>query len=452
VKVVSAGTWSESELLALAGSIDQMSPHVVAAAVVRAALNRGATLFVPTDVIERPGQGIVGTVGEHVIAVGNAASTGVTGSPAWAKSARRDAQQEGLLIVFVAIDAKPAGMLLFEDPLRSDAARTIRSLRHGGIRRVVLVTGDRFEVAEMVGAVVGVDEVFADRSPQEKLDVVKVENHLASTLMVGDGINDAPALALADVGIAMGARGASAASEAADVVITVDRLDRLYEAIEIARRTRAIALQSIVAGMSLSLIAMGFAILGFLPATLGAILQEFIDALAIFNSLRAMRVSALEQRLSAEDSALTRRFRAEHQEVSGIITNLLRVADNLNSVVAENDLTEVRSICQSLVDIVLPHEKAEENLLYPALGRFFGGSDPMGTMSRAHSEIAHRILRLAQLLDEIGSDADEFDLIELRRTLYGLYAILKLHTAQEEESYLSLGDELALDTVASKVA
>src|ERR1019366_2132175 len=121
VKVVSAGMWSESRLLSLAGSIDQMSPHVVAAAVVRAALDDGATLLVPTDVTERPGQGIIGTVEGHVVAVGNAEWTGATNSPAWAKSARRDARQEGLLTVFVAIDAQPPGLFLFEDSLGSSA-------------------------------------------------------------------------------------------------------------------------------------------------------------------------------------------------------------------------------------------------------------------------------------------------------------------------------------------
>lgn len=149
---------------------------------------------------------------------------------------------------------------------------------------------------------------------------------------------------------------------------------------------------------------------------------------------------------------MTRRFRDEHREVSGVITDLLRVADSLNDMEAEIDLTDARKICQSLVDIVLPHEEAEERVLYPALGRFFGGSDPMGTMSRAHIEIAHRIHRLVQLLDEVGSNADKVDLIELRRMLYGLYAILKLHTAQEEESYLSLGEESAPATVATNSA
>ena len=443
IDVVSTGTRSDNEILAFAGSIDQMSPHVVAAAVVRAALDHGATLFQPTDVVERPGQGILGTVEGRVIAVGNASSTGVKGSPAWAKSARRNARREGYLTVFVAIDGTPEGLLVFNDPLRPDAARTIRSLRREGIRRVVLVTGDRIDVAEMIGAVIGVDEVFAERSPQEKLDVVETENRLASTIMVGDGINDAPALALADVGIAMGARGATAASEAADAVITVDRLDRLEEAIQIARRTRLIAFQSITVGMSLSLVAMGVALLGFLPATWGAILQEFIDALVIFNSLRALRAGTLEQRLGVEDSALTRRFRDEHRDVADVITAVLRVADDLGARENHFDLSDVRIVHQKLIDIVLPHEEAEERDLYPVLERYFGGTDPMGTMSRAHVEIAHRIRRLGQLLDEIGSDCDNMDLTELRGMLYGLHAILKLHTAQEDENYLSLGEDLA---------
>jgi len=447
VEVVSAGTRSVGELLGLAASVDQMSPHVIAASVVRAALDHGGTLTLPTEVVEHAGQGIRGVVGGHQVAVGNAAWSGVEGSPAWAKSARRKARLEGSLTVFIAIDGTPEGVLVFDDPLRPDAARTLRSLRRGGIKRIVLVTGDRTDVAETIAAVIGVDEVLAERSPQEKLDAVELENRLASTIMVGDGINDAPALALADVGVAMGARGATAASEAADVVLTVDRLSRLDEAIHIAHRTRAIALQSMVTGMTLSVIAMGFALVGFLPVIAGAILQEFIDALVIFNSLRALRSGALEQRLNAEDSALTRRFRDEHRDVENVITDVARIAGDLDSLDRSIAITQVRALHQRLVEVVLPHEEAEERELYPALGRFFGGSDPMGTMSRAHIEIAHRVRRLGQLLDDIGDhDFDDLDLTELRSMLYGLHAILKLHTAQEEENYLSLGEDTGTST------
>ena len=174
-----------------------------------------------------------------------------------------------------------------------------------------MVTGDRTEVAETVGAVIGVDEVLAERSPDEKLDIVRLETRRAPTMMVGDGINDAPALALADVGVALGARGATAASEAADVVLTVDRLDRLGEAAAIARRTRRIAIESMVAGMGLSLAAMGVAAAGLLPAVWGAILQEVIDVAVILNALgrcaRAGRDPAHEK-----DSLLTQRFQEEH--------------------------------------------------------------------------------------------------------------------------------------------
>lgn len=446
VTVLSAGALSTDEVLSLAASLDQMSPHVVASAVVRAARARGCSISLPEDVDEVAGKGIKGTVGARNVAVGNASWAGVVGTPPWAKSALRRARLEGSLTVFVAADEVPVGVLVFDDPLRADAARTIRSLRREGITRVVLVTGDRLEVAETIGAVVGVDEVLAERSPQDKLDAVTMENRLAPTIMVGDGINDAPALALADVGVAMGARGATAASEAADLVITVDRFDRLYEAIEIARRTRRIARQSMITGMTLSLVAMGVALAGYLPAVAGALLQEGIDAAVIFNSLRALRAGVTERRLSEEDAALTRRFHDEHEAVDEVIALLLDVAVSLDALDRGEAMSAVRGANAKLLEDVAPHEEAEEAILYPVLGRFFGGSDPMGTMSRAHIEIAHRIRRLGQLIDDIGdATPDDMDLTELRSVLYGLHAILKLHTAQEEEHYLSLGDDVALE-------
>ena len=288
VTVAVAPSMSEDEVLAAAASLDQMSTHPLAEATVRAASARAFDLVLPADVTEVAGRGIAGTVGRRTVRVGTASWTGVEGAPAWARAASRAARLEGALTVYVSLDAVPAGVLVFDDPLRPDAARTIRALRRGGIRRVVLVTGDRLEVAQTIGAVVGVDEVLAERSPREKLDAVALESALAPTLMVGDGINDAPALALADVGVAMGARGATAASEAADVVLGVDRFDRVDEAILIARRTRRTALQSMVAGMAMSLVAMAVAAAGRLPVVTGALLQEVIDATVILYALRAL--------------------------------------------------------------------------------------------------------------------------------------------------------------------
>jgi heavy metal translocating P-type ATPase len=440
--ILCAGSTPAGRILQLAASLDQVSPHVLAGAVLRAALEQKCELSLPEGVEESAGQGIRGVVAGHRVAVGKASWSGVTGAPGWARSARRQAHLDGALTVFVGIDGAPAGVMVFDDPLRPDAARTLRSLRKNGITRIVMVTGDRTEVAETVGAVIGVDEVLAERSPGEKLDVVKLETRRTPTMMVGDGINDAPALALADVGVALGARGATAASEAADVVLTVDRLDRLGEAAAIARRTRRIAIESMVVGMALSLAAMGFAAVGLLPAVWGAILQEVIDVAVILNALRALRGGVGENRLGDEDSLLTQRFQEEHLAIRTDINRLHEVADSLSSLDPETALEEVRSVHRMLVDEVQPHEMAEEQELYPALGRFFGGSDPMATMSRAHIEITHQIRRLGQLIDDIGPDGvDEVDLTELRSLLYGLCAILKLHTAQEDENYLSLADE-----------
>jgi cation transport ATPase len=192
------------DVLCLAASLDQASRHVLASAVVRAATERNCQLVLPDQVEEIPGQGIRGVVGGRRVTVGKAAWAGVTGAPPWARTARRQARLDGALTVFVTVDGQPAGVLVLDDPVRPDAGRTIRALRRGGISRIVMVNCDRAEVARSVGAVIGVDEVLAERTPAEKLDAVRLERRRAPTIMVGDGINDAPALALADVG----ARGA----------------------------------------------------------------------------------------------------------------------------------------------------------------------------------------------------------------------------------------------------
>ena len=446
VDVVSAGSVVPDQILRLAGSLDQVSPHVLAHAVVRAARERDSDLILPEQVEEVPGQGIRGIVAGHQVALGKAGWVGLSGSPAWARSARRRARLDGSMTVFASIDDQPAGVLLLDDPIRADAAKTIRSLRQSGIERVVMVTGDRSEVADIVGAVIGVDEVLADRSPADKLDAVREERRHAPTVMVGDGINDAPALALADVGVAMGARGATASSEAADVVLTVDRLDRLGEARSTAHRSRQIALQSVVAGMAMSLAAMAAAAVGLLPALWGALLQEGIDVAVILNALRALRPPPTELHLAVEDSLLTRRFQAEHVDIRAAIDKIHAVADRLGNVDPIETLASARQIHQLLVDKVAPHESAEQDVLYPALDRVLGGSDPTGPMSRAHVEIAHQIRRLGQLLDEIGAEGpDDEAVVEMRGLLYGLQAVLRLHTTQEDESYLSLGDDASLE-------
>jgi heavy metal translocating P-type ATPase len=439
--VVTTSGSDPDDMLRLAGSLDQVSPHVLAHAVVRAASDRGCELVLPTQVEEVPGQGISGRVEGHRVALGKAAWVGVAGSPSWAKSARRRARLDGSLTVFVSVDDEPRGVLVLEDPIRSDAARTIRALRRSGINRVAMVSGDRPEVAQAVGSVIGVDEVLAERSPSEKLDVVRAERRRAPTIMVGDGINDAPALALADVGVAMGARGATASSETADVVLTVDRLDRVGEARLLAQRSRAIAVQSVVAGMAMSLGAMAVAAIGLLPAVWGAMIQEGIDVAVILNALRALRPAQGDAGLAGDDAAIARRFRAEHLAIRRDIDRLRTAADGLGRLEPSEAMDQVRQVHRLLVEEIGPHEEAEQDVLYPALERLIGGPDPVGPMTRAHVEIAHQIRRLGQLLDDIGVEGpDDEDIAELGRLLYGLHAVLRLHTTQEEESYLFLGD------------
>lgn len=154
---------------------------------------------------------------------------------------------------------------------------------------MTMISGDHARVAARIGAALKVDTVLAEQSPANKIEAVRAARTQGTTVMVGDGINDAPALAAADVGVAMGARGATASSEAADVVLLVDRLDRLALAMGIARRSRGIAVQSVVAGMGLSLIAMAIAAAGWLPPAPGALLQEGIDIAVILNALRALQ-------------------------------------------------------------------------------------------------------------------------------------------------------------------
>lgn len=440
--IISAGEWEPSELLALAASLDQVSPHVLAAAIVRAAHDRELPLSLPTAVEEIGAHGIRGTVRDTDVAVGKGSWLLPPGaSPRWVRSVARRADLDGALTIFVALDGEPAGAILLEDPIRPDAPRTIRRLRASGLRRVVMVTGDRADVADTVGAVIGVDDVFAERTPAEKVEVVRFEGRSGRTVMVGDGLNDAPALALADVGVAMGAPGATASSEAADVVLTVNRLDRLADGIEVAGRTRRIATQSVTAGLAMSVAAMGFAAWGLLPAVWGALLQEAIDVAVILNALRALGAGRQRSaRIDAEGNELIRRFTAEHRSLWPDLERLRVSADSLTWPVTPEACTELTEVYRFLVDDVLPHEEAEARALYPVVAAALGGTDPTGAMSRSHVEIGHLIGRLGRVLDGFdASGPDLDDIAELRRLLYGLHAILRLHFAQEDEGYLSLG-------------
>ena len=436
-------TFSElpsEEVLRLAASLDQVSLHVFASAVVRSARERGIALAFPTAVEEIAGAGIRGVVGERGVALGRLdwvlADPGLRRDPA-VRRVRRESSLEGGTPVFVAVDGRLAGALILYDPMRPDCVATIRSLRRAGIRRVVLVSGDRPEVAAVVGGAVGADLVLAERDPEEKVEAVLAERKHGPTVMVGDGVNDAPALAAADVGVAMGARGASAASEAAHIVLTVDRLDRLGEAKAIARRSLGIARESVVAGMALSLAGMIAAAFGKLPPIAGAVAQEAIDVLVILNALRALvyRVPKVEAGAMGESE----RTREEHRQLLPGVEGLRRTADRLEGMSPEALRAELVEARRFLLDELLPHDEREDAEVYPLVAARIGGDDPTAPMERMHLEIRHHALLLGRMLDELppGEVAGD-DLRDLRRVLYGLHAILRLHFAQEEQQYLPL--------------
>jgi iron-sulfur cluster repair protein YtfE (RIC family) len=307
----------------------------------------------------------------------------------------------------------------------------LRALRQAGITRIVMVSGDRPSSAEAVASALGLDAAHADLSPAGKIDVVRAERAAAPTVMVGDGINDAPALAAADVGVAMGARGATAAAEAADVVLLVDRVDRVADAIAIATRARGIALQSIGVGMALSASAMIVAAFGYLPPVAGALLQEAIDVAVILNALRVLTGEATPRPLA--DRAAVGRVVEEHARLRALLDRMRHTADRMDQPV-EDPIGELRNINTTLSGLLLPHQLAEEQAVFPELANRLGGRDPLGAMNRMHEEIAHLATRFAALvqgLSDAGASGGEAR--EARRLLYALDAIITLHLAAEEE-------------------
>lgn len=288
-RIMPCAGFTEDEVLGAAAALDQASNHVMAEALVSAARARGLALPAPEAVTEVAGSGIRGRVaGRDVVA----------GGEGHLRALGHDLPERelapGTATVVVAIDGRLAGLIALADPPRAEALAVLAALRRAGVGRIVMASGDRPEVARAVGEALGLDAVAGGLAPGDKVALVSREGAAAPVMMVGDGVNDAPALAAADVGIAMGARGAAASSEAADAVLLVDDLGRLAQAVAIARRTRKIAFESVALGMGLSALAMLFAAAGALPPVQGALLQEVIDVAAIVNALRALRPGAGE--------------------------------------------------------------------------------------------------------------------------------------------------------------
>lgn len=440
VGIESAAGIAQDEVLRVAASLDQMSCHAIAIAVVAAARQRGLVLSLPQAVSETPGAGLRGHVDGAAVAIGRHDYVCRDAATApWALRHGSHAAVEGSAAVFVAVEGRLIGALELADQIRIETPRALRLLRQSGIRRIAMLTGDSRDIAESIAASIGVDEVFAEMTPAGKLDAIRAAQEEAVTIMVGDGINDAPALAAADVGVAMGARGAAAAAESAGVVVLVDRLDRLAEALRAARQARVIAIQSAAAGMGLSLLAMLLAALGYLSPLSGAVVQEVIDVVAILNALRALRIHPLRASRHPISPAQSARLQGEHEALARVLDTLSRLAGRLIELdgrEARQQLTELETLLRSQL---LTHERNEETETYPELARLLGGDDPMAMMSRAHREIFQLAGRLRHLIEALPAEGpDGATLSEIQRILYSLDAILRLHFAQEEELYHTL--------------
>lgn len=275
--------WSETELLTRVASAERFSSHVLAASIVRAAEDRGLVLQPTEQATEVAAQGVTAEIAGQAIAIGTLAFVTAT-----APDTEATELVGGELAIYVAIAGRFAGTVVASDPVRDNARDTIAQLGALGVRETVMLTGDARATAEHVASAIGISRFTADCLPVDKVVAVR-EITARPVLMVGDGVNDAPVLAAADVGIAMGARGATAASESAAAVILLDDISVVALAIRIGQDTVRIALQSIWLGIALSIVLMLIASFGVIPATLGAAIQEIVDLATILNALRAIK-------------------------------------------------------------------------------------------------------------------------------------------------------------------
>ena len=436
LSIESAPDVDADEVLRLAASLEQASHHVLAAAIVQASVERGLAVAMPEGVQEEMGTGLQGLVeGRRVTAGSRDMIFRRRQVPEWARRATRRASWRSALVVFVASEGRPIGALLLADELRPDTPRAIRLLREAGVTRIMMVTGDRAAAAQAIGAALDLDAVLSECAPSDKVEAVRVEQRLHPTTMVGDGINDAPALASADVGIAMGARGATASSEAADVVILTDRLDRVGDAIITARRARQIAIESIVAGMGLSGLAMLAATIGWLAPVPAAIVQEGIDIAVILNALRALRPAGghLQRRISA---ATGQALRAGHVELFHHLERLRSIADALDDASPDSATALIVEANEVVQAQIVKHERDDEGSVYPKLSKVLTERHGLSAMSRAHREIQH----LARLLTRVVADLptekiDRYVIRDAQRLIEAIETLVRIHAAQEDDIY-----------------
>ena len=282
------GSLTAHEILFAAGSIEQLSSHLLGRTLA-AAQKAVGPLAMPTGFREIAGKGVEADLnGQHVLVGSPRFLTEQIGSAGPAPDEGSSGKTDGLLQAYVAIGGKPAGVIRLNDSLRPGVGAMLQRLKDMGVRHTVMLTGDNAANGNAIGTEIGLDEVKANLLPEGKVkSLVALKAKYKPLVMVGDGINDAPALATATVGIAMGAHGTGISAEAADIVLLVDDVTRVADAMEIGQRMVRIAKQSIGFGLGLSLILMVAAAFGKIPPVTGALLQEAIDVAVILNALRA---------------------------------------------------------------------------------------------------------------------------------------------------------------------
>ena len=436
-RVETTGTISRDQLLFWAGSLAQGSPHPVSMAIAAAAQQRcPAKLAIPTGIVEHAGAGLDGQVDGHWIKLGSLAFVSAE-IDAWSTALMSRMEYQGVSASFIAVDGKLSGAVLFRDQLRNESAQAVRSIKRLGVEKVTMLTGDRLQTAQWVAMSAGIDEVLANLQPQDKVSAVQAACAQATTMMVGDGINDAPALAAADIGVAMGAAGASAASEAAGVVLLVDRLDRVAQALAIAQRSCSIARQSMLIGMGLSVLAMLVAAAGYLPPLAGAVLQEVIDVGVIFNALRALTPSGWRASQALDNDQLEL-LGADHLKLLKVLETLNALACDFSRLSPERIPTELQSLIQLLEQQLLPHERDDEKRLYPLLRAYLRGDDPLAALSHTHREIFRLVSVLKHLSNKLSVDPKPAELDEIHTTLIRLDTLVALHFSQESELYSGL--------------
>jgi len=281
--VPSGAITSADELLGLVASAEQYSSHVLARAIVEDAKARGIALQEASHAEEVATHGVSAKFGSHSVLVGKSLFVGET-----VGEIELYVVEPGETVVYVGVDDAYAGYVVLRDVLRLEARSALDQLRALGVSRTLIVSGDGQDTTSHIAHEVGISEAHGGCLPQDKVRLIESLTP-KSVMMIGDGVNDAPVLAVSDVGVVMGAKGSTAASESADIVIMVDNLSVVPRALEIGQTTIRIALQSIWLGIIISVGLMVLAAFGFLPAIFGALLQEVVDLVAILGALRALR-------------------------------------------------------------------------------------------------------------------------------------------------------------------